>query len=103
MQGFLANADGSVNNASISGWKSVGYFTDSGSELFPTWVANSKPPPADVPAAQLQPGNTGNGFSQVNGREFCQFRFSFFLPSTMGPFDAGPYIDQWKINEQYDQ
>ena len=81
----------------------MGYFTDSGSELFPTWVANSKPPPADVPAAQLQPGNTGDGFSQVNGREFCQFRFSFFLPSTMGPFDAGPYIDQWKINEQYDQ
>jgi hypothetical protein len=102
-QGFTTNADGSVNLLSATGWKSVGYFIDSGAELFPTWVPNAKPPVADVPASQLQPGNTGNGISQVNGRQFLQFRISFFLNPGMGPFDPGPYIDRWITYIQYDQ
>jgi hypothetical protein len=102
-QGFTTNPDGSVNLLSATGWKSVGYFIDSGAELFPTWVPNAKPPVADVPASQLQPGNTGNGISQVNGRQFLQFRISFFLNPGMGPFDPGPYIDRWITYIQYDQ
>jgi hypothetical protein len=102
-QGYTTNADGSVNLASASGWKSVGYFVDSGAELFPTWVANAKPPVSDVPAAQLQPGNTGDGFFLLNGRQFLQFRISFFLNPAMGPFDPGPYIDRWTVYVKYDQ
>ena len=102
-QGFTTNADGSVNLASATGWKSVGYFTDSGAELFPTWVPSAKPPVADVPASQLQPGNTGNGITTLNGRQFLQFRLSFFLSPTMGPADPGPYLDRWTVYVQYDQ
>ena len=102
-QGYTTNADGSVNLASATGWKSVGYFTDSGAELFPTWVPSATPPAADVPPAQLQPGNTGVGITSLNGREFLQFRFSFFLNPGMGPFDPGPYLDRWTVYVQYDQ
>ena len=28
---------------------------------------------------------------------------SFYLASTMGPFDAGPYIDRWTLHYSYDQ
>jgi hypothetical protein len=100
-KGFLSNADGSVNTGSDSGWKSVGYFTDSGSELFPDWVAGAKPPVADVPI--LPPGNTGDGIASLNGRQYVQLRFTFFLPSNFGPFDPGPYVDSWNLYFQYDQ
>jgi hypothetical protein len=102
-QGYTTNADGSVNLLSASGWKSVGYFTDSGAELFPTWIPNATPPVTDIPASQLQPGNTGIGFAALNGREFVQYRYSFFLNPAMGPFDPGPYIDRWTVYVQYDQ
>jgi hypothetical protein len=102
-QGFTTNPDGSVNLASGSGWKSVGYFTDSGAEQFPTWVPGATPPAVDVPATQLQPGNTGVGISSLDGRQFLQFRLSFFLNPGMGPFDPGPYIDRWTAYVRYDQ
>jgi hypothetical protein len=100
-KGFVSNADGSVNIGSDSGWKSVGYFTDSGSEMFPAWVAGSKPPALDVPT--LPPGNTGDGIASLNGRQYVQLRITFFLPSNFGPFDPGPYIDSWNLYFQYDQ
>jgi hypothetical protein len=102
-QGFLTKPDGSVDMTSATGWKSVGYFTDSGSELFPTWVAGAAPPPTDVPTSQLQPGNNGNGIALLNGRQFLQLRISFFLSQSQGPNDPGPYLDRWTPYIQYDQ
>ena len=102
-RGYSANADGTVNLATVTGWTNVGHFTDSGSEAFPTWVPNVRPPVGDVPVLLLPQGSTTNGFSGVNGRPFLQFRFSFYLGSTMGPFDPGPYIDRWTLRYSYDQ
>jgi hypothetical protein len=103
-EGFAANADGTASNVG-TGWRAIGYFTDSGAEPAPTWVPNAVPPGADVnPAGGILPGNVlPAGFSQLNGREFVRFRFTFFLSSTMGPFDPGPYIDRWTVNFTYDQ
>ena len=39
----------------------------------------------------------------LNGRQFVQFRITFFLRSGMGPFDAGPYLDRWDFFVQYNQ
>jgi hypothetical protein len=102
-RGYAANADGTVNLATVTGWTNVGYFTDSGSENFPTWTPNARPPIADLPLVQLPQGSTANPFSGVNGRPFLQFRISFYLASTVGPFDAGPYIDRWTLHFTYDQ
>jgi hypothetical protein len=44
-----------------------------------------------------------SGFAQLAGLEFVRFRVTFFLPSTMGPFDAGPYLDRWSVRFTYDQ
>ena len=104
VQGYLANSDGTPNLASATGWKSVGYFRDSGSETFPIWTANVQPPAGDIAYANgILPGNTGNGISLINGREFFQFRITFYLSPTIGVFDSGPYIDRWTLNLQYDQ
>jgi hypothetical protein len=111
VQGYTANPDGTVNAASASGWKNVGYFTDSGSELSPDWHPNARPPPADIPASDLPQGSTTNYFwdvalapdSVLVGRPFLQFRFSFYLKANIGPFDPGPYIDRWTIQVNYNQ
>ena len=104
VQGYLSNADGTPNLASATGWKSVGYFRDSGSELFPIWTPDAQPPVGDVAYANgILPGNTGNGIAQINGREFLQLRITFYLAPTIGVFDAGPYLDRWTLNLQYDQ
>jgi hypothetical protein len=102
-QGFSTLSDGSVDPASGTGWKSVGYFTDSGAESFPTWTPAAKPPVTDVPASQRQPGNTGDGIAQLNGRGFVQLRLSFFLSATQTPNDPGPYLDRWTPLIRYDQ
>lgn len=103
-EGFPANPDGSASNVG-TGWRSVGYFNDSGAETAPLWVANASPPPADVASAGgLLPGNVpGSSFPQLNGNEFMRFRITFFLATTMGPFDSGPYVDRWTVNFTYDQ
>jgi hypothetical protein len=103
VQGYPSNADGTPNLALPSGWRSVGTFLDSGSEPVPTWVPGAKPNPGDVPPATLLPGNTGDGIDAIDGLQFLQFRISFFLPSTVGPFDPGPYIDRWALWFTYDQ
>jgi hypothetical protein len=90
-----------VNLGSDTGWKSVGYFTDSGSELFPNWVPSAKPPLADV--GTLLPGNTGDGITALDGRQYLRLRITFFLPGNFGPFDPGPYLDRWNLYFQYDQ
>jgi hypothetical protein len=101
-KGFLSNPDGTVNLGSDTGWKSVGYFTDSGSELFPDWHPNATPPsPGDV--TFLPPGNTGTGITSLNGRQYVMLRITFFLPQSIGPFDPGPYVDSWNLYFSYDQ
>jgi len=103
-EGFPANPDGTAS-AVGTGWHSVGYFTDSGAETAPIFVADLAPPPADVASAGgLLPGNIpGSTFPMLSGREFLRFRFTFFLPTTVGPFDPGPYVDRWQVNFTYDQ
>jgi hypothetical protein len=102
-QGFTANPDGTPTTIS-TGWKNVGYFNDSGSEQVPTWVPSATPPPLDVASAGgILPGNTGGDITDLNGRQFVQFRFTFFLPPTIGPFDPGPYVDRWTLRFTYDQ
>jgi hypothetical protein len=98
-EGFAANPDGTPA-AVGTGWKSVGYFVDSGSELVPTWVPNATPPPGDV---TILPGNGGGSIVDLDGNEFVRLRITFFLPSTVGPFDPGPYIDRWTLRFSYDQ
>ncbi len=98
MQGFAANPDGTPA-ALGTGWKAVGYFTDSGAEAFPNWTLGL-PPGADV----LPPaGNTGAGIAALNGKQFVQFRITFYLRNGMGPFDPGPYMDSWDLYFQYNQ
>jgi hypothetical protein len=96
-QGFPANPDGTPNLLSPTGWVRVGYFTDSGAESFPTWNLGT---PGDV---TLPPGSVGGGFPAIDNNEFVQFRISFYLRSGMGPFDQGPYIDDWTVHFCYDQ
>jgi hypothetical protein len=105
VQGYSANADGTANLLTPTGWKSVGYFTDSGSAPFPNWTVDAAPPVADVaPLGGILSGNNGNGVGLINGRQFMQMRITFFLnAATMGPFDAGPSIDQWELNFSYNQ
>ncbi len=100
-KGFLANPDGSVNLASDSGWKSVGYFRDQGTETEAQWVNAASPALGDV--SSLPPGNTGVDIASLNGREYIQLRITFYLPGTIGPFDPGPYIDSWDLWFTYDQ
>jgi hypothetical protein len=102
-QGYSSNADGTPNLALPSGWKSVGTFVDSGSEQVPEWHAGVKPDPLDIPADRLLPGNTGDGIDELDGQQFIQIRITFFLPGTVGPFDAGPYVDRWSLWFAYDQ
>ncbi len=98
MQGFAANPDGTPASLG-TGWKAIGYFTDSGAEAFPNWTLGL-PPGGDVtPPA----GNTGAGIAALAGSQFVQFRITFYLRNGMGPFDPGPYIDSWDLYFQYNQ
>jgi hypothetical protein len=97
VQGFPVTSDGSIDQTDPSGWSRIGYFTDSGAESFPTWNLGT---PGDV---TLPPGSVGGGFAHVNQHEFIQFRITFFLKSNVGPFDPGPFLDDWTIHFCYDQ
>ncbi|MBL9088200.1 MAG: Ig-like domain-containing protein [Planctomycetia bacterium] len=103
-EGFAANADGTASNVG-TGWRAVGHFVDSGAVTQPTWVPDVPPPAPDVAdvGGVLPGGVTPSGFSQLAGMEFVRFRVTFFLPSTMGPFDAGSYLDRWSVRFTYDQ
>jgi hypothetical protein len=76
----------------------VGYFRHSGVASAPTWVPNANPGDVTIP-----PGNGGPGIAALNTREFIQLRITFFLPSTIGPFDPGPILDDWTIRFTFDQ
>ncbi len=97
-QGYDANPDGTVKTISATGWKTVGYFKDSGNETTPTWVPSAIP--GDV---TIVSGNTGGTIASVNGKTFIQFRITFFLKQGTGPFDPGAYLDRWDLYFQYNQ
>jgi hypothetical protein len=91
--------DGSIDmGTGPTGWKTIGYFRHSGVASLPTWVPNANPGDVALPA-----GNTGPGITALNGREFLQLRITFFLPTSMGPFDPGPVLDDWTIRFNFDQ
>jgi hypothetical protein len=97
MRGYDAQPDGSPEATPRTGWKAVGYFTDSGNELAPTWHLGV---PADV---TVPADDTGGAIADVSGSPFCQLRITFFLKQGMGPFDPGPYVDRWTARFRYDQ
>lgn len=103
-RGYQMLPNGSEDLASATDWVSVGYFRDSGVEIAPTWFSGH---PGDV---GVPPDNTGGagGFTELNGlgaggHEFVQFRFTMFLPPSVGPFDPGAYLDDWLVRFSYDQ
>lgn len=98
-QGYQNDTAGDANLATATGWKTVGYFRDSGSETAPQWIANALPP--DVPFPP--PDNTGGTIMSLNTCEFIQIRVTIYLPASIGPFDAGPYLDTWRIRFSFDQ
>ncbi len=100
MRGYMSNPDGSVDAASDTGWRSVGYFTDSGAETAPDWHGGTAPPPGDV--APL-PGNVGDGLAALAGHEFFKVRLTFYLPQGIGPFVPGPWLDRWRFYVTLDQ
>ena len=97
-QGYDANADGTVKLITATGWKTVGYFKDSGDEITPTWVPSAVPGDVSIIA-----GNTGGTIASLNGKTFLQFRMTFFIKQGTGPFDPGSYMDRWDMYFQYNQ
>jgi len=97
-QGFQMKTDGTVDLPSATGWKTVGYFKDSSIENAPVWVPDAAPGDVTLPT-----DNTGGTLLSLNGREFIQLRFTIYLPSGVGPDDAGPYVDTWHIRFQSNQ
>jgi hypothetical protein len=108
-RGFPVSPDGTPNLLAGSGWKSVGFFKDSGAETFPTWVSGTPATgsnPTALPHGQipnLPQGNTGGSLADLAAMEFFEFRITFYLRTGMGAFDPGPYIDRWILRFTYDQ
>ena len=87
-----------------AGWYTVGHLLDSGLNTLPTWVAG-QPSFLQLPGG-LPSGNLGygaGGIANLNGCEFIQLRVTIYLASSVGPFDAGPYLDRWAIRFEHDQ
>ena len=100
VRGYPLKPDGTPDLGVPSPWYTVGYFTDSGVVANPTWHPGAQPPVADVtPPA----GNAGVGIASINHLPMIQVRATFYLPSSIGPFDGGPYIDRWVIRYTFDQ
>jgi hypothetical protein len=98
-RGYQMLADGTVDLVGgPTAYRTVGYFKHSGVGSAPTWVPNANPGDVTMPS-----GNGGPGITALNTREFIQLRVTFFLPSTMGPFDPGPILDNWTIRFTFDQ
>jgi hypothetical protein len=100
---FPMTADGEPDLSAGTGYYTIGYFADSGAEQFPTWVSGESAawPTGDIGARPAD--NVGDGITNLNGRPFMQLRVTFHLPSTMGPFDPGPILDEWLIRFTFDQ
>ena len=98
-RGYKLLPDGQPDEDNPSFWRTIGYFTDSGDETNPTWHPSANPPSADVAV----PGdNMGGSINDLDGFEFLQFRITFYLPGTVGPFDQGPFIDTWSVKFKHD-
>ncbi|MDJ0974625.1 MAG: Ig-like domain-containing protein [Planctomycetota bacterium] len=84
-----------------NGWRTIGYFTDSGIETAPDWNAGH---PGSVTRAPDNVGNPGiDNMASLNGDEFVQFRFTVFLnPVGVGALDPGAYLDSWLIGYNSD-
>jgi hypothetical protein len=96
LQGFLAKSDGTVDATTASGWYTVGYFSTSGIVTQPTWTADASP-------AGWTP-DAGVGIGNLSGQTvFVQARVTFNLSTAMGPEDAGPWLDFWRIRYTADQ
>lgn len=99
-RGYNLKADGSYDSTTPTGWFTVGHFRDSGVGSAPAWYPSANPPVGDI---VMPSGNVGTGFGGASTREFIQLRITFYLPSTFGPFDPGPLLDEWTIRFTYDQ
>jgi len=112
VRGYQARTDGTPEASSETDWFSVGSFKDTGVEQLPEWVPGH-PGDISVPSDNaMDPasphGNSGSGFAALNGTgaggfEFIQFRFTMYLPNTVGPFDPGSFVDSWTIRFTADQ
>lgn len=97
-RGYQLLPSGLPDLGNPSPWRTVGFFRDSGSENQPQWMPNATPGDVTPPA-----GNAGGTIHNLDGYEFLQIRVTFYLPSTIGPLDGGPILDDWTIRFQHDQ
>ena len=100
-QGFQMKPDSTPDLGSATGWMTVGQFIDSGVDSAPTWSA-TQPSAAQLPGG-VPADNAGVGIGNLDGCEFLQLRITIYLPASIGPFDAGPFLDDWTIRYTSDQ
>jgi hypothetical protein len=98
-RGYTIQPNGDPDPASQTAFYTVGYFADSGQEAAPTWVQSAFP--GDIGPRPAD--NAGDGITNLDGRSFLQVRITFFLPTTVGPFDPGPYVNVWNLRFSSDQ
>lgn len=102
-EGYQINPDGTPNLATASGFRYVGYFSDSGVEGAPNW--NLGTPPSVTPATRPTDNNGdvfGDSLTTLNGAEFLRVRFTIVLRNGVGPFDPGSFVDRWNIRFGFD-
>ena len=97
-RGFEIQPDGTPNELAPSPWRTIGYFRDSSVETAPNWTEGSNPGDVTVPI-----DNMAGTIDSLDFYEFLQFRITFFLPNTVGPFDPGPFLDDWTVRFTHDQ
>ena len=105
-RGYQMHSDGTPDYTGLiaapTGWRTVGYFTDSGTDAQPTWNLG-QPPLAEIGGA-LPTDNTGApGLTQLDTYEFIQLRITMYLSPSAGAADPGPYLDRWVIRSTSDQ
>ncbi|MHC5011667.1 MAG: hypothetical protein ACYTG6_12095, partial [Planctomycetota bacterium] len=96
VQGYPILANGEPDLLSGTGYYTVGHFRDSGAPT-PNWFPNQNP--SDVGPIP----NSGIGIFNIDGSAYLQLRLTFYLPSNIGPFDPGPYMDRWTVRFTHDQ
>ena len=70
--------------------------------LAPLFLEHAGTAPGDV--GTLPTGHVGDWSSAlVNGHQFYRLRGTFYLGSSSGAFDGGPYVDTLCLQVQYDQ
>ena len=78
-----------------NGFRTIGYFVDSGIPTAPAWRPGH---PATLPRAADNVGHAGiDRMASLDGDEYLQLRFTFFLRAGVGPDDPGTYLDAWTI------